>query len=97
MHQFQTMEEEKFVASRKHTLQKTECLEPYWKKPRLTVSPFRNISMIPNTFTKFKREDFLRTPICSNVDWVKHKETYADVTAATCLLYRAHTATSYQS
>ena len=62
-----------------------------------TVSPFRNISMIPNTFTKFKREDFLRTPICSNVDWVKHKETYTDVTAAICLLYRVYTATSYQS
>ena len=45
MHQFQTMEEEKFVASRKCTLQKTECSEPYWKKPRLTQFPLLEIQV----------------------------------------------------
>ena len=41
-----------------HPAKDTEWLELCWKKPRLAKCPFlRNITMIPNTFTKFKTED----------------------------------------
>ena len=41
-----------------HPSKGPECLKK--KKPRLTQSPFlRDIAMIPNTCTKFEREDLL--------------------------------------
>ena len=43
----------------RHPAEDPEYLEPYWKNPRLTQFPFlRNITMIPNTFSIFKRKTF---------------------------------------
>ena len=54
-----------------HHVEDPECLEPNWKKPRLTQFPFfRNITMIPNTFTKFKMEDLLWIAAFNNIQSV---------------------------